>query len=595
MTFRGAKNRHLTVISTYQVCDAKTSGVTTIYKQQVRYLTTKGHFNPNPRDLLLSDLLEFIQKKHKEDHQVVLMLDTNDSLRTPNNKPSKLQKFIHAAGLCHCMKEAYPDTILPITQKESSRCIDHILMSASLISSIRACGALPLLSGIRTDHRLLFLDLVLSHLLGYFFPDPILAIPRVLKSSSIHRWANYKAILKAYYTTHIIYERAIEYTKNIATTTKTSKQQYWIKKFDDLDQEKTHLQLKAESKIGPVLINAPPWSPTLMRSHAVVRYWEARQTLHKLEEPMEESFIQNRRDLGIDDLELEGQDITTSNYIQDQVNAAKLKLEIAIKEAPQNRDQYLKDQGEYYESIGKGKAENIIKNIKRHEKIRRTHTKHGSILKPPRTGMLRYLLSPTPDGEWEHITNPVEMFHHLLHKNTHHLFKSHISIFAKGTLAEAIGPNGDNPIVEDILQRTYKLGTEYLKRTDYKELQSIIKALRVATTPSGERIPTIQAHYTQEVYQAGFKGTKEYIASSAQGLHMGHNKAASEDDFLSKTNAILVDTPFQYGFSLTRWEQLLHCMLQKKEKPWITKLRIIQLFEGDFNNGLKFFFSKTMI
>ena len=33
-------------------------------------------------------------------------------------------------------------------------------------------------------------------------------------------------------------------------------------------------------------------------------------------------------------------------------------------------------------------------------------------------------------------------------------------------------------------------------------------------------------------HQAGFKGTKEYIASSAQGLHMGHNKAASEDAYL---------------------------------------------------------------
>ena len=30
------------------------------------------------------------------------------------------------------------------------------------------------------------------------------------------------------------------------------------------------------------------------------------------------------------------------------------------------------------------------------------------------------------------------------------LFKSHISVFAQGTLAEEIGPNGDHPVVEDM-------------------------------------------------------------------------------------------------------------------------------------------------
>ena len=128
----------------------------------------------------------------------------------------------------------------------------------------------------------------------------------------------------------------------------------------------------------------------------------------------------------------------------------------------------------------------------------------------------------------------MELFHHLIHKNTHHLFKSHNSVFAQGLLAEDIGPNGDNPIVEDILQGTYKLGLSYMQRPDYKELKSFIKALRYATLPDGTKVPTIDAQYTKEIYQQGFNGTKEYIASSPQGVHMGHNKAAAEDDFLSE-------------------------------------------------------------
>ena len=135
--------------------------------------------------------------------------------------------------------------------------------------------------------------------------------------------------------------------------------------------------------------------------------------------------------------------------------------------------------------------------------------------------MLQYILSPTDLGEWEHITDPVELFHHLIYKNTHHLFKSHNSVFAKGSLAEEIVPNGDGPIVEDILQGTYKLGTTYMQRPDYKELKSFIQTLRYATLPNGTKVPITEAQYTKDIYQQGFNGTKEYIASSPQGVHMG--------------------------------------------------------------------------
>ena len=45
--------------------------------------------------------------------------------------------------------------------------------------------------------------------------------------------------------------------------------------------------------------------------------------------------------------------------------------------------------------------------------------------------------------------------------------------------------------------------------------------------------------------------------------------------------------PFDFGFPLDRWNKSVHCILQKKKQPFINKLRIIQLFEADFNSAPK--------
>ena len=52
---------------------------------------------------------------------------------------------------------------------------------------------------------------------------------------------------------------------------------------------------------------------------------------------------------------------------------------------------------------------------------------------------------------------------------------------------------------------------------------------------------------------------------------------------------------FQVGLPLSRWTQSLHCMIQKVKKPYITKLRIVQLYEADFNTMLKHLLGKRLM
>merc|ERR1740139_16486 len=53
--------------------------------------------------------------------------------------------------------------------------------------------------------------------------------------------------------------------------------------------------------------------------------------------------------------------------------------------------------------------------------------------------------------------------------------------------------------------------------------------------------------------------------------------------------------PFRIGTPRTRWTRSLHCMIQKKSLPYINKLRIVQLYEADFNTMLKILIRRRLM
>ena len=74
---------------------------------------------------------------------------------------------------------------------------------------------------------------------------------------------------------------------------------------------------------------------------------------------------------------------------------------------------------------------------------------------------------------------------------------------------------------------------------------------------------------------------------------MTYWKAICEDDALCDIYASLLDMAFKQGFTYDRWLKSIQAMLQKKDLPYYMKLRIIELFELDYNAVLKFLFGKV--
>jgi len=80
----------------------------------------------------------------------------------------------------------------------------------------------------------------------------------------------------------------------------------------------------------------------------------------------------------------------------------------------------------------------------------------------------------------------------------------------------------------------------------------------------------------------------ESTASALSNIHFGHYMAGISSDTMTHINAMLADYPLLTGLMPDRWLCTLNVMLEKiPGNNLVEKLRIIMLFEGDFNNNNK--------
>ena len=127
-------------------------------------------------------------------------------------------------------------------------------------------------------------------------------------------------------------------------------------------------------------------------------------------------------------------------------------------------------------------------------------------------------------------------------------------------------------------------------------MKNFIAALqRPLSTNTGCPIQELEYNFDLDTYKAIFKKAKEHTSSSPSGIHYGHYIAAIQNDLLAEVNVTFMRVPFAHGFPLDRWSSSVHCMLQKKKVAFIDKLRIIQLFEADFNSALKYVLGRRLL
>jgi hypothetical protein len=279
------------------------------------------------------------------------------------------------------------------------------------------------------------------------------------------------------------------------------------------------------------------------------------------------------------------------------------------KQAKKLRQEFLMQIAEkrsYEWHLSKAAAMNIIIQA---EASKRTFARHGAVMKGGEKGSIKSLMVPVPEYrstpaetkevEWMEIEDEQTIYRFLLKKNAQQLMRSSESPFASGKIVDGCGFDGDGPLAAKILdnalsnQEKHEILEGHSEVKD--ELDKFLSALAKPKDKNGNYIHDFLWSYGIKEYWKTFRRTRESTACGPSGLNMSFWKAIAEDDELAGVHAFLIEKAFQYGSSYHRWKTSWHCMLKKDKKPFLHRLRIIQLFEGDFNGALKYLLGRLLM
>ena len=166
-TISGKCSRHVTFITAYNVCNDNiaTSGATTAFTQQYHLLKLANpHATPNPQQQFLTDLRTRINKLKSDGHEIVVMLDANDTLQ---NHQSTFTSWVRSVNLVDVHMHFHGTDDEPATHSRGSNRIDYILATPVITDYIENCGILPFHELCYSDHRALYADFDLVGYLGW--------------------------------------------------------------------------------------------------------------------------------------------------------------------------------------------------------------------------------------------------------------------------------------------------------------------------------------------------------------------------------------------------------------------------------------------
>ena len=193
------------------------------------------------------------------------------------------------------------------------------------------------------------------------------------------------------------------------------------------------------------------------------------------------------------------------------------------------------------------------------------------------------------------MLEPSDFFHNILERNKYQLIKSIDSPFATGPLSLGIGRDGGRDSTDEILDGS--ICPNFIDTVDQsKEMKNFIKALREPLHKNTVR-PIKELKYTLNIdtYKEIFTKINECTSSFSSRIHYGYYIAAIQDDFLAEVNVIFMRVLFEHEFPLDRCSRSVYRMLQKKLQVYISKLRIIQCCEADFNVVLEYVFWSRLL
>ena len=558
---------------------------------------------------------EQIRALQDEGHAILLMLDANATITDD-------EKFRDMVETCELLDlhRANPATSTYIGAV--ARRIDYMFGCNKVWATMTRQGTLAYQEGPQSDHRALYVDLDAHMLLDHHAQDNAIQPPqaRILKTGNPEAVAIYQNKMKEYYDQHNMFKRIRQLHKRQDRLTE-DQVRITLEKWD---RDQGRAMRYAEKALGSIRLKKHYWSPTLRNGGLLCRYWRLRllsqrenrdvsNTIHRMQAMVQQhdptySFPMQYIDV-------------PTNDIAKYWKQAKQSLKQLQKEARELRYRSYEELLEEYESDmynpESARRAKIVRSTLRTERCRAMYQQIRLSVKPIQENMggLKSVLIPNipvssngeetsidcdiyewlaghPDGpqRWDSVIDRTAVEEHLLSYNRSSFRAAAASPCGNGSVLEELTFSSLSPAGTDLLNGVFPpqwYGNDGLLRDLFASF---------AAPSSVRKHKPILTSVTEADVKRGFGRWREATSTSPSGRHLGHYRAIIQDDDLLYCLTTFLDIIVQRGISISRWQNAINVMLEKDSGcPRINRLRIIHLFEADFNFFLKLLWGHRLV
>lgn len=600
-TINGKGNRKVTIITAYNVCPQSESEVSekkyTAWTQQWHILKRKHPGRPdlNPRKQMLQDLSERIKTIKNSGHEVIILIDANDSLQQLN---SDLTSWVRSLELVDIIAEKHGTIDEPATHARGSQRIDYIFTTEKIFEYVGACGILPLHELCFSDHRALYADIDIKAYLGGDLPDTIHRATREVHSNDPRTVQKFQKLM----------EKALDESDLEAKISSIKEKLNYGEHNDNIKQDLeeidvlfTAMKLECEKKCGNS--HKLPWSPTLKEANNTRMFWSLW---------LSQSRSKGKRDFHINRQKYVNKDTepyADLNYIERKVIYANLKrayrhLQECRLRAKELRQEHLTERANMALDNGQKDIHSIIIAIKKAEARRDMFAKLKRLKCNPISHGIDHVIVEDQDGQRITITDIDDMYKTLISYNKEHFSQADGTPFTTEPIKSRLGTCATSQFVQDILDG--KVDTEDLELNEAATaiLQQLSKRLSNSL---------IDIDISTEDIIKGYKKWPEYTSTSPSGCHLGIDKAmlrfqrtqekvAEESTKLPpymryfEIKAFIINSALKTGHVYQRWTKVVNALIEKiPGTPLAGKLRVIHLLENDFNFMIGTIFGRRLI
>ena len=393
-------------------------------------------------------------------------------------------------------------------------------------------------------------------------------IARKLTLEDSHTVKRYNDRLHKFCIRHKLYKRIEEFHATVVFPLPPHRQ----REYERIDKLMVQGMEDAEKHCRKLFVGAVKWSPAFSEATEKVEMW------YMLSDYMHDKTVNWRR------LQLLRKRYDTQMPISKAVAKYYLNIAHANRRKVKKNAEILSL--EYREQLANAIAEQgnkpraaVIKQLNAKEEARLTSRKIKFLTGKLQGGGTTFVTRTRRDGTVEEITDKVALETAIIKENIvkYHQTEDSCPLFTPQLMRD-IGPMGEGPKVQDILQGTYECAPDTPKHVK-TFIQSMSQPV-TTTQPEGCFL------MSQQEFRESWKVVKERTSSS--GAHIGHYKAACQHDELSRLLHLRSEIPFLSGYAPQRYRNGVDVMLLKKAGVTdITKLRTIVLFDSESNHNNK--------